>query len=138
MMPADMKAHNEQLIEEFRANGGPPEGRPILLLTTIGRRSGQRRTTPMMHLQVGGRDLVIASNNGASQDPDWFHNLVADPHVLVEVAGEVYPARAVVAEGAERNRLWREVVAKYPFFAAHQSGVSRTIPVVILERGPAG
>lgn len=138
MMPADMRAHNEQLIQEFRANGGPTDGRPLLLLTTVGRRSGQRRTTPMMHLQIDGRDLVIASNNGASRDPDWFHNLVAEPHVMVETAGEAYPARAVVATGELRDRLWSEVVATYPFFGEHQSRLTRKIPVVVLERGPAG
>jgi deazaflavin-dependent oxidoreductase (nitroreductase family) len=138
MIPADMKAHNEQLIKEFRASGGPPEGRPILLLTTVGRHTGQLRTTPVMHLEIDGRDVVIASNNGAPRDPDWFHNLTADPHVIVEVAGEAYPARAVVAQGEQRSRLWGEVVAKHPFFAEHQSRVARTIPVVILERGPAG
>ena len=134
MMPADIKAHNEKLIKEFRANGGPPEGRPLLLLTTVGRHTGQRRTTPMMHLQLDGRDVVIASNNGASRHPDWYHNLVAHPEVTVEAAGGTYPARAAVPQNAERDRLWEEVVARYPFFAEHQAKVSRTIPVVVLER----
>ena len=133
-MPADMKAHNQQLIEQFRADGGPPDGRPLLLLTTVGRHSGVRRTTPMMRLHSDGRDLVIASNNGAAHHPDWFHNLVAQPEVTVEIAGETYQARAVVPQGAERERIWGEVVAAHPFFAEHQSRVTRTIPVVVLAR----
>jgi deazaflavin-dependent oxidoreductase (nitroreductase family) len=138
MMPADMRWHNEQLIEEFRANGGPPDGRPLLLLTTVGRRTGQRRTTPMMHLQVDGRDVVIASNNGARRHPDWYHNLLANPEVTVEAAAGTYRALAAVPDSDERDRLWGEVVAKYPFFAEHQSRVSRTIPVVVLDRRAAG
>jgi deazaflavin-dependent oxidoreductase (nitroreductase family) len=134
MMPADMKAHNERLIKEFREGGGPPDGRPLLLLTTVGRHTGQRRTTPMMHLQLDGRDMVIASNNGAARHPDWYYNLVAIPEVTVEAAGGPFEARAAVPRGAERERLWRDVVAKYPFFAEHQSRVTRTIPVVVLER----
>src|SRR5690606_39325983 len=64
-MPADIKAYNRHLIEEFRTRGGPPDGRPLLLLTTTGRRTGQPRTTPVMRLTVDGRDVVVASNNGA-------------------------------------------------------------------------
>jgi deazaflavin-dependent oxidoreductase (nitroreductase family) len=136
-MPADIKAYNRQLIEEFRSRGGPPDGRPLLLLTTTGRRTGRRHTTPVMRLVVDGRDAVVASNNGAPRHPDWFHNLVADPDVTVEVAGETYPARAVVPEGAERDRIWAQIVAAHPFFAEHQSRANpRTIPVVVLERRP--
>ena len=133
-VPEDMKAHNRKVIAEFRANGGVPDGRPLLLLTTTGRRSGETRTTPMMFIPDGDRLLVIASNAGAPGHPDWFRNLVAHPEVTVEVTGETYPATAVVPEPAERDRLFAEVVAKYPFFADHQAQVSRTIPVVVLER----
>jgi deazaflavin-dependent oxidoreductase (nitroreductase family) len=98
-MPADIKAYNRQLIAQFRADGGPPEGRPLLLLTTTGARTGQRVTTPMMRIDDDGRLLVIASNSGATRHPDWFHNLLAHPDVFVEVAGDSYPARAVVPTG---------------------------------------
>jgi deazaflavin-dependent oxidoreductase (nitroreductase family) len=135
-IPADVKAYNKQLIAEFRANGGPPGGRQILLLTTIGARTGRSYTTPMMFIPHGEDRLVIASNAGAPRHPDWFHNLVSHPDVTVEVAGDTYQANARVPEGAERDRIWASVVQQYPFFADHQAKVSRTIPVVVLERRP--
>jgi deazaflavin-dependent oxidoreductase (nitroreductase family) len=135
MLPTDMKAYNRKLIDEFRANGGPePPDRPLLLLTTTGARTGRTVTTPMMYIPDGDRLLVIASNAGAPRHPDWYHNLVAHPAVTVEVAGETYRARAAVPDLAERDRLFAEVCAKYPFFTDHQAKVGRTIPVVILER----
>jgi deazaflavin-dependent oxidoreductase (nitroreductase family) len=134
-MPVDLQAHNRRLIEEFRAAGGAPQGRPLLLLTTTGARSGQPRTNPMMYVPDGERLLVIASNAGAPRHPDWYHNLVVDPRVAVEVTGETYPATAVVLRGAERDTLFARTAQQYPFFADHQAGVSRRIPVVALVRG---
>jgi deazaflavin-dependent oxidoreductase (nitroreductase family) len=137
-IPEDMKAHNAKVIADFRAQGGAPDGRPLLLLTTLGARSGEKRTTPMMFIPDGDRLLVIASNAGAPRHPDWYRNLVAHPEVTVEVTGETYPATAIVPRGEERDRLWHEVVvARYPFFADHQGKVSRAIPVVVLERRPS-
>ncbi len=133
-LPDDMKAHNREVIEDFRANGGVPDGRPLLLLTTTGRRSGEARTTPMMYIPDGDRLLVIASNAGAPRHPDWYRNLVVNPQVTVEVTGDTYSATAAVPEPAERDRLFAEVVAKYGFFADHQAKVTRKIPVVVLER----
>jgi deazaflavin-dependent oxidoreductase (nitroreductase family) len=132
-MPDDIKAHNRKLIEEFRANGGTP-GRALLLLTTIGRRTGQPRTTPMMYVEDGDRLLVIASNAGATREPDWCRNLRATPDVTVEVTGETYPATAVVTVGDERERLFAQICEAYPFFRDHQAKAGRTIPVVALER----
>jgi deazaflavin-dependent oxidoreductase (nitroreductase family) len=134
-IPEDMKAHNRNVIAEFRARGGVEDGRPLLLLTTTGRRTGEPRTTPMMFIPDGDRLLVIASNAGAAKDPDWYRNLVEHPAVTVEVTGDTYPATAVVPRGAERDRLFAEVMARYPFFADHQAKVSRSIPVVVLVRG---
>ena len=133
-MPADVNAYNRQLIEEFRANGGPPDGRPLILHTTTGARSGRVHTTPMMVIEDGDRRLVVASSAGAPHHPDWFHNLVAHPQVTVEAAGEPYRARAVPLAGAQYERAWAQIVSRYPFFADHQAKVSRTIPVVLLER----
>jgi F420H(2)-dependent quinone reductase len=133
-MPADVRAHNARLIDEFRANGRRLGDRPLLLLNTTGARSGKPRTTPMMYVVVNDRLLVIASNAGAPRHPDWFRNLVMDPHVTVEHDGEVFAAIAVVATGAERYRLFDEVSRRYPFFADHQAGVTRQIPVVALDR----
>lgn len=133
-MPDDIKAHNRQLIEEFRKTGAAPEGRQLLLLTTTGRRTGQRRTTPMMYVPDGDRLLVIASNAGAPAHPDWYLNLVADPKVTVEVAGETYEAAAIPLVGATRDQTFAAIAAKYPFFTDHQAAITRTIPVVALER----
>ena len=134
----DQQNYNQQLIEEFRANrhkaGGPFEGRPLLLLTTTGARSGKRRTTPMMYIRDGERLLVIASNSGAPAHPDWYSNLLAHPHVTVEVGTETFDAIAVVTEGKERQRLWARIVELYPFFADHQAKITRQIPVIVLSR----
>lgn len=134
----DIKEHNRQLIEEFRANrnqiGGPFEKRPLLLLTTTGKRSGKHHTTPMMYIPDSDRLLVVASNAGAPSHPDWYRNLVAHPHVVVEVGKETFDTTAVVAEGEERERLWTRIVELYPFFTEHQAKVTRQIPVVVLSR----
>ncbi len=135
----DQNAYNRQLIEEFRASrsagGEPLNGRPLVLLTTTGARTGQRRTTPMMGVREGDQLLVIASNAGAPKHPDWYRNLVAHPTVTVEAGPETFEATAVVLEGAERERVWTRIVARYPFFAEHQAKVTRQIPVIALERG---
>jgi deazaflavin-dependent oxidoreductase (nitroreductase family) len=134
----DLSDYNRKLIEEFRANrdkpGGPMPGRPLLLLTTTGAKSGRRHTTPMMYIRDGDRLLVVASNAGAPAHPDWYRNLVAHPHVTVEVGSETYDATAVVLEGAERDRIWARIIEQYPFFAEHQAKVTRQIPVVALEQ----
>ncbi len=134
----DIKEYNRQLIEEFRANrnkdGGPFGGRPLLLLTTTGARSGKRRTTPMMYIPEGEHLLVVASNAGAPTHPDWYRNLVTHPQVIVEVGTETFDATAVVTEGEERQRLWTRIVESYPFFAEHQAKITRQIPVIALYR----
>jgi deazaflavin-dependent oxidoreductase (nitroreductase family) len=133
-MPDDIQAYNRKLIEEFRANGGSLGERQLLLLTTTGARTGQQRTTPMMYVPDGDRLLVFASNAGAAKHPDWYANVVANPEVTVEVRGEKYQATAVVTAGEERDRLFAETAAQYPFFADHQARIARKIPVVALER----
>jgi deazaflavin-dependent oxidoreductase (nitroreductase family) len=133
---SDQKEYNRKLIEDFRANqgAGPFAGRPLLLLTTTGAKSGQPRTTPMMYVPDGDRILVIASNAGAPAHPDWYRNLLAHPQVTVEVGGDTFDARAVVLEGTERQQLWDKIVASYPFFVEHQAKITREIPVIALER----
>jgi deazaflavin-dependent oxidoreductase (nitroreductase family) len=133
---SDQNEYNRKLIEDFRANhgDGPFAGRPLLLLTTTGAKSGQRRTTPMMYVPDGDRLLVIASNAGAPAHPDWYYNLVAHPQVRVEVGADSFDARAVVLEGSERQQQWERIAASYPFFIEHQAKVSRQIPVIALER----
>jgi deazaflavin-dependent oxidoreductase (nitroreductase family) len=133
-LPDDIGAYNRELIKQFRAAGGALDGRPLLLLTTTGARTGLARTTPMMYVPDGERLLVFASNAGAPRHPDWYHNLVSHPEVTVEVSGETYPATAVVTRGGERERLFARTVRDFPFFADHQAQVSRRIPVVALVR----
>jgi deazaflavin-dependent oxidoreductase (nitroreductase family) len=107
---------------------------PILLLTTIGARSGQPRVAPLGYLTDGERLLVFASDMGASRHPAWYHNLVAHPEVTVEVGGETFQAIARIAEGAEREQLWARALIQFPFIDDHQAKTSRQIPLVILTR----
>ena len=133
----DINDYNRKLIEEFRANRSKfsgPGSRPLLLLTTIGAKSGQHHTTPMMYIPNGDRLLVIASNIGAPKHPDWYHNLVAHPEVTVEVGTETYEATAIVTQGTERQQLWTWIIEQYPFFADHQTKTMRQIPVIALSR----
>jgi deazaflavin-dependent oxidoreductase (nitroreductase family) len=130
---ADPVAVNRQIVEEYRASGGRIERlggtSRMLLLTTIGARSGRPSTTPMMFMPDGDRLVVFASNVGAPRHPAWYHNLVAHPDVTVELGSERFEAVAHVTSGEERDRLWR----LFPF-PEHQDKTSRLIPVVALER----
>ncbi|GLW98433.1 nitroreductase/quinone reductase family protein [Microtetraspora sp. NBRC 16547] len=139
-MPNDF---NQQIIEEFRANGGrvggPFEGARLLLLTTTGARSGAPHTTPVGYLPDGGeRVLVIASAGGAPRHPAWFHNLVANPRVTVEDGVFTYEAEAVVLEGAERDRAFARAVEADPGWASYQARTTRVIPVVALTAVTGG
>jgi deazaflavin-dependent oxidoreductase (nitroreductase family) len=133
-MPDDIHARNRELIEQFRANGGQLGDRPLLLLTTIGARSGLPRTTPMMFVRDGDRVLVIASAAGSPRHPDWYHNLVANPGVTVERDGATYPATATPLAGRDRQETFARIAERYPFFAEHQAAIRRRIPVIVLER----
>ncbi|SHN47450.1 nitroreductase family deazaflavin-dependent oxidoreductase [Cryptosporangium aurantiacum] len=134
-VPDDVGAYNRELIRKFRESRGAAMGdRPLLLLTTVGARSGQARTSPMMYIPDGDRLLVVPSNAGAPRHPAWYHNLVANPRVTVEVGSETYEADAVVAEGEERDALFARIAEQYPFFTDHQAKTTRVIPVVALVR----
>lgn len=131
-----MRETNRKVIEQFRA-GGEIDGMHrdrLLLLTTTGARTGQRRTTPMMFHGDGDRVVVIASNVGAPRHPDWYLNLVANPRVVVEIGDETYDAVAITLTGDERERVWTDLVALYPFFTDHQAKTSRQLPLVALTR----
>ncbi len=134
----DRNDWNRQTIEEFRANGGKVggmwEGKPLLLLTTTGAKSGQRRTNPTMYLRDGDRLLVFASRGGTPTNPDWYYNLLAHPEVTVEVGSETYAATATVLSGEERDRLYAKQAGLYPQFAEYQAKTTRQIPVIALER----
>ncbi|MFG2092124.1 nitroreductase/quinone reductase family protein [Streptomyces sp. NPDC048612] len=139
-MPIDF---NQQVIEEFRANGGrvggPFEGGRLLLLTTTGARSGAPHTTPLGYLpDSDGRVLVIASAAGAPRHPAWYHNLVAHPRVTVESGVFTYEAQAVVLEGAARDRAFARAAEADPGWSEYQERTDRLLPVVALEEIPAG
>jgi deazaflavin-dependent oxidoreductase (nitroreductase family) len=134
----DMNDFNRGLIEEFRANdgkvGGDFAGSPLLLLTTTGAKSGKERVNPVVYTTDGDRTIVIASKGGAPTSPDWYYNLVAHPEVTVEVPGKTFTARARVAEGEERDRLYRAQADMMPNFDEYAANTDRVIPVVVLER----
>ena len=140
-MPTDMLAYNRQIVKEFRANagvlGGSFAGGSMLLLSTIGRNSGEERTSPMMFKDHGDRILVIASNNGSTAHPAWYINLVSHPSVIVERGAERFAATARTATGEERAAPWADLIASHPFFVQHQvTAGAREIPLVVLERRP--
>ncbi|GIH24406.1 hypothetical protein Aph01nite_27160 [Acrocarpospora phusangensis] len=132
----DIREINAKTIEDFRAakGGGAFTGRPLLLLTTRGRITGRPHTTPMMYVQDGDDLIVLASNAGSPEPPDWYRNLLAEPKVTVEVGPEVYIATAHPTEGAHRTRLWSSITTRYSFFLDHEQKAGRTIPVVALSR----
>jgi deazaflavin-dependent oxidoreductase (nitroreductase family) len=135
-----MSDWNTTIIEEFRANGGKVggqfDGAPLLLLHTTGARTGQERVNPMMYRKVGDDYAVFASKAGAPTNPDWYHNLVANPKVTAEIGTQTVPLTARVATGAERDQIWSQQKAEYPGFADYETKTTRAIPVVILQ--PAG
>lgn len=135
---SDQNEFNRNVIAEFRANagkvGGPFEGAPMILITHAGAKSGKQYTTPLVHSADGDRLVIIASKAGAPDDPQWFRNLVANPDVTVEVGTERFGARAHVAEGAERDRLYRAQADLMPNFDEYAKATARQIPVVVLER----
>lgn len=133
-----MSDWNAKIIEEFRTNhgkvGGQFEGAPMLLLRTKGARTGRERVNPMMYLDLEGRRYVFASKAGSDTHPDWYHNLVANPTVTVEVGDETYTATAVPVGGEDRDGVYTEQARRYPGFADYQAKTSRVIPVVELRR----
>lgn len=134
---ADRNDWNRQTIEAFRANkgkvGGMWEGRPLLLLTTTGAKSGQRRTSPVMYLREGDHLYVFASKGGAPTSPDWYHNLVAHPDVTVELGGDTFKAIAKPVTGEERDKIYARWAEMYPQFGEYQEKTTRKIPVIELE-----
>ena len=129
---------NAGIIEEFRANGGQLggqfEGAPVLLLHSTGAKSGKERVNPMMYQAVGDALAVFASKAGADTNPDWFHNLLANPEVTVELGTETFTATAEVAEEPERARLYAKMVEAMPGFGEYREKTDRVIPVVLLNR----
>ena len=137
---SDINNWNQSIIDEFRANdgkvGGRFEGRTLLILHTIGAKSGKERINPVAYIKDGDRLVIVASKAGAPTHPDWYHNLVANPTVAVEVGAEHYQAQAAVAPEPERTRLFTKMVESSSGFAEYQEKTTRVIPVITLTRLP--
>jgi deazaflavin-dependent oxidoreductase (nitroreductase family) len=130
---------NLRVIKEYRENDGKVTGslaeRPLLLLTTTGAKSGKPFTTPLNYSTDGDRLVLISSRGGTPRHPDWYHNLVANPEVTIELDAEKFQARASTAQEPERTRLFDQQAAIMPFFDDYRKQVTvREIPVVVLER----
>ncbi|MFQ5514063.1 MAG: nitroreductase family deazaflavin-dependent oxidoreductase [Myxococcota bacterium] len=120
-------------LSRGRMGGRWLRGAPVLLLTTIGRKSGQRRTAPVLYLDDPPDLVVVASKGGMRRHPLWYRNLEANPHVEVELPGERRRMRARLATEEEKSRLWPRLVEMYPDFQAYQDRTRRRIPVVVLS-----
>jgi deazaflavin-dependent oxidoreductase (nitroreductase family) len=129
---------NQQIIDEFRANGGKVgghfEGARLLLFHTTGAKSGRPRVNPLAYRRDGDRLIVFGTKAGAPTNPDWYYNVRANPRGSVEVGTEQFEVDARVAEPDERDRLWKLQTQEIPAFVEYEDQTDRTIPVVILER----
>jgi deazaflavin-dependent oxidoreductase (nitroreductase family) len=138
MPERDRGSRNQQVIDEFRDNGGTVggyfAGMSLLLLTTTGARSGQPHTVPLSYFADGGRYIVFAAAGGAPADPDWYHNLLADPRVTVEAGTGIFEATAAVTTGEERDALFERCAAVRPQLLVYQNRTTRQIPVAALTR----
>jgi len=138
-MPIDFLAMNAKAIAEFRANEGrcgPPfEGTPIVLVTMKGAKSGRELCAPLAYSTDGDDLVIIASMGGAPNNPNWYHNLKANPDIVIEVGTERYEGTAVLTEGAERDRLYAAQAAELPVFNKYaEKAAPRVIPVFRLVR----
>ena len=132
---SDWARKQAELFESTNgAEGGTLMGRPIILLTTLGAKSGKIRKTPLMRVEHAGEYLVVASKGGADTQPGWYLNLQADPEVGVQIRDDRFTARARTATEDERPELWRIMTAAWPAYDEYQEKTDRQIPVVVLER----
>jgi len=135
---------NQQVIDEFRTNGGRVggnfEGRTLLLLHHRGAKTGAERVNPVAYQRLSEHSVaVFASKGGAATNPDWYHNIVANPDVTVELGTETFSARARIARGTERNSIWEQQKRDWPGFAEYEERTKgiREIPVVVLDKTAA-
>lgn len=118
---------------KFRLGPATVRGLPVMLLSTVGKKSGVKRTAPLLFIEEDGRVITVASQGGLPKHPLWYDNLTANPDVEVQIGGNVRKLRARTATPEERERLWPRLVAHYPGYGEYQTWTERTIPVVILE-----
>lgn len=132
------QAFNKKIIDEFHANkgvvGAPFEGAPLLLLGTIGAKSGEARINPLAYLADGDRLIIIASFAGADKHPPWYHNLKANPQVTIEVGEEKFAALATEVEEPERTELYTKMESAMSAFTDYRQKTDRVIPVIALSR----
>jgi deazaflavin-dependent oxidoreductase (nitroreductase family) len=137
----DWQTAQREMIRQIRDEGHPVSGwkagEPVLLLTTVGARTGEERMCPLAYSRDGEAYIVTASKGGAPTHPAWYHNLLAHPGATVEVERERFAVRATIANGAERQRLWEQHIVVNPGIGEYPKKTDRVIPVVILERVPA-
>jgi proline iminopeptidase len=130
----------QEHVDRYRATDGEEghiwrEGSTILLLTTTGRKTGNESTTPLIYdLDDDGNPVIVASKGGAPEHPGWYENLAKSPEVGVQIKGDKFRAQARVAEGEERERLWRLMNEMWPHYEEYAEKTDREIPVVVLER----
>jgi deazaflavin-dependent oxidoreductase (nitroreductase family) len=138
MSESDDNLFGAEHVRVYRETGGARgydwRGAKVLLLTTTGRRSGEQRTTPLIHGVDGDRWVIIASKGGAPEHPDWYLNLQAQPEIEIQVQADEVPVTARTAEGDERERLWAAMRGEWPAYDDYQEKTDREIPVVVLER----
>lgn len=129
---------NRGVVEEFRANagkvGGPFEGGTLILLHTVGAKSGQPRLSPLAYLEIDGKVLIVGSYAGAPSNPAWVHNLRADPKAHIEIGTDAYDVTARELPDDERDATYPKIVEKAPVFAEYQAKTSRAIPLFELVR----
>jgi deazaflavin-dependent oxidoreductase (nitroreductase family) len=137
-MPTDAEflARNAEVIAALRAGRSGDLPFPVLLLTTTGARTGRPRTSPLGYTVHGDAVVVIGTRAGTPRQPSWFHNLLADPAVTVELGGSTYEAKAVVLAGAERDRVFAAAAEYNPIYAEYRGYTEREIPVVVLAGVP--
>lgn len=133
---SDPLAYNVATAEEFRANKGQVTGdfagRTILLLTTIGSKSGLERVTPLIYTKDGESFVVTAADAGSDRHPGWYYNILANPRITVEAGDGVYDAIATEPVGQERDRLYANRIEETPRFAEYQAKTARQIPIILL------
>ena len=136
--PDALKTFNDDVVEEFRTNGGkvggPFEGADIALLTTTGAKSGKPRLSPLAYFTIDGRILILGSFGGAPKDPAWVHNLRANAKVRVEIGAESYDVVARELPLTEREDILPKVITAAPVFAEYQAKTTRVIPIFELQR----
>jgi deazaflavin-dependent oxidoreductase (nitroreductase family) len=137
-MSSEDQLFGQEHVRVYRETDGERgyhwRGTTILLLTTTGHKSGEERTTPLIHRTDGDSWVIVASKGGSPDHPGWYKNLEANPEATIQVKGEVIPVRAETAQGDERERLWRLMTEDWPAYEDYQQKTDREIPVVVLRR----